>query len=125
VCHLAKVDGTTFDSGESGSCVIPGCTSASISITDVLVTVTYSDGSPVTNQRVTAITPDGTEVDWPTTDDQGQADAFVNACGYKFFVVLDGVEYDSGDDGSCVVPGCRTASYAETRLTKTERITSR
>ena len=103
-------DGTTFDSGESGSCVVPGCTSASISITDVLVTVTYSDGSPVTNQRVTAVTPDGTEVDWPTTDDQGQADAFVNACGYKFFVVVDGVEYDSGPDGSCTVPGCRTAT---------------
>src|SRR6185312_7661475 len=103
-------DGTTFDSGESGSCVIPGCTSATISITDVMVTVTYSDGSPVTDQRVTAVMSDGTEVDWPNSGDQGQADEFVAAGAYKFEVVVNGNAYDSGPDGHCVVPGCRTAT---------------
>src|SRR6185312_3476075 len=99
-----------LDSGESGGCVIPGCTSATISITDVMVTVTYSDGSPVTDQRVTAVMSDGTEVDWPNSDDQGQADEFVAAGAYKFEVVVNGNAYDSGPDGHCVVPGCRTAT---------------
>jgi hypothetical protein len=107
---VAQVGGTTFASGPNGHCVIPGCTSATIAATDVMVTVADGNGNPIAGQQIAAIVPDGTGVAWSVTDDQGHADTFVKPGAYLFRAVIDGNYFDSGPDGHCVVPGCRTAS---------------
>ncbi|HXU00697.1 MAG TPA: LamG-like jellyroll fold domain-containing protein, partial [Polyangia bacterium] len=91
-------------------CGIPGCVSASIAVTKVRVTVTGTNGVPAAGLGVSVVDTNGNEINWFDTDAQGHADVGVPAGAYKFRVVVNGDYIESGADGHCAVPGCRTAT---------------
>jgi hypothetical protein len=79
-----------FDSAPTANCTIPGCTSATVAVTDVVVTVIDASGNPLPGQTVMAIDPDGNWVNQADTDLEGHATVFVAAGAYKFRIVVNG-----------------------------------
>jgi RHS repeat-associated protein len=106
---VRTIDGNMYFDGRS-LCQIPGCTIASLEVTDVVVTVTDSNGNPVSGLTVKAVDAAEDEIQWIDTDANGQADLYIPLGAYKFRVVVDGNYIESGVDGHCQVTGCRTAS---------------
>jgi RHS repeat-associated protein len=109
---LRALAGAMYFDAEPDTCEIPGCTSVSLAITDVLVSVKGADGSPAAGVRVAAVDANGVEINWVVTDELGRADVFVPAGAYKFRVTSNGNYFESGPDGHCVVTGCRTATIS-------------
>jgi hypothetical protein len=95
----------------AASCTVPGCTAATITVTTpVTVTVVDAQGNPVANSEVLALDASGVEVNMDYTDAQGHALLSVNPGAYRFVALNGPVMFPSGAPGSCVVPGCTTAT---------------
>jgi RHS repeat-associated protein len=102
--------GMYFDSSTSNDCTIPGCTSASIVVAHVLVTVKGTNGIPAAGVTVMAVDANLTPISWIDTDSAGHSDMFVPAGTYLFRAIVNGDYYESGPTGHCAVPGCVAAS---------------
>lgn len=95
---------------DSASCVVPGCTSAAIVVTQpITVSVFDTNGTPRAQVGVAGQDASGNEVNYATTDANGQASMSLPVGTGRFQVVQrDGsAEFYSQ---SCTVPGCTTAT---------------
>ena len=105
--------GPTFVSGAPGSCVVPGCTTAGITMTvPVMVTVLDAQGNPIPNLPIWGETPEGDVGGWNVTNAQGQVSTEVLAGDWRFVTDIGGTTYTSGAPGSCTVPGCTSVTIA-------------
>jgi len=101
------MDGTHFWSGEANHCAIPGCESASVTVTlPVTVTVENGEGTPLADVAVYAF--DGTSYSGyhGTTGASGQVDFTLPQGSYRFRADHDGGQYWSGEANHCDIPGC-------------------
>ena len=107
----AMLGDTTFWSGADGSCDTSTCSSAAITVQKpVTVTVINQRGDPQPAAVVVAEDTADNQVSFRDTDGQGQAQVWVSAGAYSFYVIVDGTLFRSGPDGHCAVPGCTAAS---------------
>ena len=105
-----------FWSGAAGHCVTPGCTSASITINTVTVTVADPAGAPQPGHLVTWWNTAGDDgEDSAETPANGQARLALIAGSYQFSVRINGLEFWSGDPGHCVVPTCTAVTITITQ----------
>jgi RHS repeat-associated protein len=108
-----QLGATRFYSGHDGECVLPGCTAATITVTQpTLVTVVDGSGAPVTAGDVVTFDENGAEVVYEGVDEvTGVATVYVPAPGpHRFGMFVDGDWYYSGEPGSCVYPICQSAT---------------
>ncbi|HXU04593.1 MAG TPA: FG-GAP-like repeat-containing protein, partial [Polyangia bacterium] len=100
--------GFMYYSGASGSCVVPTCTSPSITVQKpVAVTLTDGDGNPVPDQWVVAIDNNGDTENYALSDSQGHSLISVDPGTYIFRTIFGGSYFESA---ACTVPGCTSAS---------------
>jgi RHS repeat-associated protein len=101
-------------SGPPGHCVVPSCTSATITITQVAVTVVDADGNPQQGALVGAEDENGTVINTALTDAAGHATLGAPQGAYRFVVPWFGVFEASGLPGHCAVPMCTAVSITVT-----------
>lgn len=114
----ADTNGTQFWSGEENHCTLPGCTSASVTVTSPLtVTVTNTGGLPQAGLKVYAF--DGSTYSGfnATTDANGQVQFTLLEGNYRFRADLDGTQFWSAEENHCTVPECESASVVVTGAT--------
>jgi hypothetical protein len=100
----------SFWSNASNHCAVPGCTSAQITVDNVVtVTVLDSGGNPEVGLNVQAYTGSTFAGYIATTDAQGSAMVVLPAGSYRFRVAKNGTAFWSGTDNHCTVPGCSAA----------------
>ena len=101
------MNGTSYWSGPSNTCILPGCSSDSI-VMPALVTVTAADGNGVAQAGVTVYLYNGsTYADaYKTTDANGHVTFLLYAGSYRFRVITNGTSYWSGPSNTCTLPGC-------------------
>ena len=93
------------------NCTVPGCTATTVTITHpVTITVVNSAGVPLPDYEVLAEDPNGEYWNIDYTNAQGQVQLSVDPGAYRFVVPDGPVLFPSGAHGSCVVPGCTTAT---------------
>jgi RHS repeat-associated protein len=107
---FALVDDFYFSSGPLGHCEVPGCTSATIQVHEVAVTVSGAAGEPLPDQKVVAQDDGGNNVSNAYTDAQGIAHVPVEPGSYSFAIMVDNQLFTSGPPGHCEVPGCTSAA---------------
>jgi len=112
----SDLNGTRFWSGEANHCTVPGCASASITVTvPIAVTVRSQTGAPYADLPVYAFTHSGTgDGDTytgyhGTSDANGQAVFTLPAGEYRFRADFDNVQFWSDVANHCSVPGCLEA----------------
>jgi RHS repeat-associated protein len=106
----ADYNGTQFWSGTANHCEVPGCTNASVSVTNgVLVTVTDTDDAPQAGLKVYAF--DGATYTGynATTDANGQVVFTLPHGSYRFRADYNGTQFWSGISNHCDIPGCSSA----------------
>jgi RHS repeat-associated protein len=111
----ADKNGTQFWSGEANHCMVPGCVSASITVTlPVTVTVEDTDGAPKEGLAVYAF--DGTTYTGynGTTDINGEVEFTLPVGDYRFRSDLNGTQFWSGEINHCAIPGCEGATVVVT-----------
>jgi probable HAF family extracellular repeat protein len=107
---VSEIDGVDYTSGPPGSCPVPGCTSATISMgPPVVVTVSDGGGHPVAGQSVVAQEQSTGLTQNQTTAADGTASFKLRAGAWQFSATCGGQVFDSGAPGSCVVAGCTSA----------------
>lgn len=107
----ADLNGTYFWSGAANHCEVPGCGSASVTVSKPLtVTVQDTDGAPKEGLKVYAF--DGTTYAGynKTSDANGQAVFTLPQGNYRFRADYNNVQYWSGTANHCSIPGCSIAS---------------
>jgi len=113
--HRLVVDtggGTEYTSGPVGHCVVPGCTSASITVPGpVAVTVTETGGAPVVGQPVVWVNAAGTTGGSTTTNASGVATLTPPLEAVRFRVTVLGTQFFSGSSVHCS-PGCTSATIS-------------
>jgi hypothetical protein len=107
----ADKNGTQFWSGATNHCTLPGC--SAVSITTSLLTVVMvqdSTGAPENGLPVYAFDGDTYTGYDSTTDASGQVTLTLPSgpSGYRFRVDKNGIQFWSGVDNHCAVPGCTT-----------------
>jgi RHS repeat-associated protein len=111
---LAEVNGLDFPSGPPGSCVVPPCTSATITLPPpVTVTVRDDSGAPLQDVTVVVMNSDG-DVGWQSTDQNGHAVTVLPPDSYTFRTRINGTDFLSSGP-NCVVPGCTSATIVVDR----------
>jgi hypothetical protein len=111
----ADLNGTQFWSGIANHCDVPGCESASVTVSKPLtLTVLDTDGSPKSGLNVYAF--NGTTYTGynKVTDANGQAIFTLPLGSYRFRADLNGTQFWSGAANHCDVPGCESASVTVT-----------
>jgi len=104
--------GDSFYSGSPGHCTVPGCTSASITVSaPVLVTVVDTSGTPLSGKSVMWQRSSGATGGNTNTNASGQA-TIIPPLGVavRFKVIVDGTEFYSSATYDCTQPGCTTAT---------------
>ncbi len=107
----ADLNGTQFWSAATNTCTLPGCATASITVTKPLIlTVQGQSGQPYPNLSVYAF--NGTTYTGynGTTDANGHATFTLPEGSYRFRADLNGTQFWSGAQNDCTVPGCTTAT---------------
>jgi RHS repeat-associated protein len=104
--------GIFFKSGAVGHCAVPGCTSATVVVTWVNVTVVDTDGIPLVNKQVLAEDTPSHFVNSGYTNSSGQVTVAVPQGPFRFVSPREGVFFPSGAIGHCVVSTCRTATIS-------------
>lgn len=94
----------------SGACVVPGCTTKSIVVTEVAVTAVDANGTPVSGAQVIAVDAEDEYANVDFTDAEGHVKLAVPPGAYHFVSPRAGIFFQSGAPGSCVVPSCHTAT---------------
>ncbi|HRJ57435.1 MAG TPA: carboxypeptidase regulatory-like domain-containing protein [Anaerolineales bacterium] len=111
----ADFNGTQFWSGGSNHCDVPGCGTASVTVTNgILVTVTDTDGAPKDGIKVYAF--NGTTYTGynATTDANGHVTLTLPVGSYRFRADINGTQFWSGTSNHCDVPGCGSAGVTVT-----------
>ncbi len=106
------VGSQSFFSGAPGHCTVPGCTSASITVSaPVLVTVVDTSGTPQSGKSVMWQQSSGTTGGNTNTNASGQA-VIIPPLGVavRFKVIVDGTDFYSSATYDCSQPGCTTAT---------------
>ncbi|MCB0117703.1 MAG: carboxypeptidase regulatory-like domain-containing protein, partial [Anaerolineales bacterium] len=111
----ADFNGTQFWSGASNHCDVPGCTAASVTVTNgVLVTVTDTDGAPKAGIKVYAFNGSTYTGYNATTNASGQVTMTLPVGSYRFRADFNGTQFWSGTSNHCDVPGCGSAGVTVT-----------
>jgi hypothetical protein len=111
----AQLNGTTFWSDTSDSCVVSGCTSATVTVTKpVKVTVQDTAGVGQSGLLVYAYSGSSAVGSSKTSDSNGQVVFTLPTGNYRFMVQQNGTNFWSDTSDSCGVPGCTSASVAVT-----------
>ncbi len=101
------VNGTSFWSGTSNTCILPACTSDSITVpASVTVTVRNAAGVAQSGLKVSIYNMTAFAGSTKTTNGSGQAVFQVFPGNYRFKAVVNGVSYWSGTSNTCILPGC-------------------
>jgi hypothetical protein len=104
-----------FYSGTTNHCTLPGCTSAGITVDNiVVVTVLDTGGNPEVGLNVMAYDGSTYAGFAAYTDSQGQASLVLPAGSYRFRVAKNGTAFWSGTTNHCTVPGCTSAGITTT-----------
>jgi len=105
----ADLNGTQFWSDTANHCSVPGCSSASITVTKpVTVAVRNTDGAAMTGLMVYAFTGSTYVNISGVTDAGGQAAFTLPQGSYRFRVDLNGTPFWSSAENACELPGCET-----------------
>ncbi len=107
----ADLNGTQFWSSATDTCTLPGCATASITVTKPLIlTVQGQTGQPYPNLPVYAF--NGTTYTGynGTTDTSGHVTFTLPQGSYRFRADLNGTPFWSSTQNDCTVPGCTTAT---------------
>jgi len=111
----ADLDGTQFWSGATNHCDVPGCGSASVTVTNpVIVTVQDTDGAAKAGLKVYAfngLTYTGYN---GTTDAAGQVTLTLQQGSYRFRSDLNGTQFWSNASNHCAIPSCTSAGVMVT-----------
>jgi RHS repeat-associated protein len=111
----ADYNGTKFWSGDSNHCNVPGCSSASVTVTNgVLVTVQDTDGAAKAGLKVYAFNGSTYTGYNGTTNIDGQVTFTLPQGSYRFRSDLNGTQFWSGASNHCDVPGCGSANVTVT-----------
>jgi uncharacterized repeat protein (TIGR01451 family) len=106
----ADFTGTQFWSGAANHCVVPGCGSASVTVTKPLtVTVKDTDGTLKSGLKVYAFNGTTYTNYSGTTNASGQALFTLPQGSYRFRADLNGTQFWSGASNHCTLPGCEVA----------------
>ena len=105
--------GISLYSGAVDHCVTPACTSATISIPHVDVTLVDTSGAPMVGHTIIAENA-SSEVSWIDTDATGKARFALPLDSYRFSDEVNGYTFFSGAAGHCTVPACTAATIVET-----------
>jgi hypothetical protein len=107
----ADLNGTQFWSGAFNHCDIPGCESASITVSKpVTLTVLDTDGSPKSGLNVYAFNGTTYTGYSKVTNASGQAVFTLPLGSYHFRADLNGTQFWSGASNHCDIPGCGSVS---------------
>ena len=103
----SDLNGTQFWSGETNHCTLPGCESASITVTiPMTVTVQSQTGSAYPDLPVYVFSGESYTGFNDTSDANGQVVFTLPVGDYRFRVDYDGVQFWSGEVNHCTIPGC-------------------
>lgn len=107
----ADFNGTQFWSGSGNHCDVPGCTSATVTVTNgMVVTVQDTDGAPKAGLKVYAFNGSTYTGYNGITNENGQVTLTLPVGSYRFRADLNGTQFWSGTSNHCDVPGCGSAS---------------
>ena len=106
----SDLNGTQFWSGAVNHCTLPGCETASVTVT-IPMTVTVTDWSDVPQAGVNVYAFDGTTYTNfnGTTDGAGEAEFTLPEGSYRFRADYGGEQYWSDAVNHCTIPGCLSA----------------
>ncbi len=111
----ADLNGTQFWSGAANHCDLPGCGSASVTVSKpVTVTVLDTDGAPKAGLNVYAFNGSTYTGYSKTTNTDGQAVFTLPLGSYRFRADLNGTQFWSGASNHCDIPGCGSAQVTVT-----------
>lgn len=106
----SDLNGTQFWSDTQNHCAIPGCESASITVTiPMTVTVQSQTGSPYPDLPVYVFSGENYTGFHGTSDENGSVVFTLPVGDYRFRSDYDGVQFWSGDVNHCTIPGCLEA----------------
>jgi hypothetical protein len=112
----AQRNSTNFWSDTSDSCTVPGCTSASVTVTKPLtVTVLDTDGVAQSGLKVYAFSGGVVVGGSKVTDVNGQVVFSPPIGSYRFDAQSNGGNFWSSTSDNCTVPGCTSASVTVTK----------
>ncbi|MBN2256694.1 MAG: hypothetical protein JW704_02570, partial [Anaerolineaceae bacterium] len=108
-------NGTQFWSGLENHCILPGCDSATITVTiPLVITVNNTDGIPVAGLNVYAFSDSVYTGYHGLTEENGTVVLTLPQGDYRFRADLNGTQFWSGDENHCTLPGCDSASITVT-----------
>ena len=111
----ADLNATQFWSGVADTCVLPGCTTDSVIVTTP-VTITVKDTSGAAQAGLNVFVFTGTTYTNYSgkTDANGQVSLTLPQGNYHFRADLNGTQFWSGTDNTCMIPNCTTADITVT-----------
>jgi hypothetical protein len=111
----ADLNGTQFWSGTENHCEIPGCTSASVTVSQpVTLTVLDTDGVPQASLSVYAFNGSTYTGFSKVTNADGQAIFTLPLGSYRFRADYNGTQFWSEASNHCDIPGCANAAVTVT-----------
>ena len=103
----ADLYGTQFWSGTENTCALPTCITDSVTVTKpVTVTVAGEAGNPYAELNVYAFDGETYAGYSAKTDAAGQVIFTLPVGNYHFRADYDGVQFWSGNENTCTLPGC-------------------
>jgi hypothetical protein len=106
----ADLNGTQFWSEASNHCDVPGCASASVTVSKpVIVTVLDTNEAPKAGLKVYAFNGSTYTGYSKTTNTDGLAIFTLPLGSYRFRADLNGTQFWSGASNHCEIPGCDSA----------------
>jgi RHS repeat-associated protein len=111
----ADFNGTQFWSGASNHCDVPGCSSASVTVTNgVRVTVQDTNGTPKVGVLMYAFNGTAYTGYNAITNANGEGTFTLPQGSYHFRADYNGTQFWSGASNHCDVPACSSASVTVT-----------
>jgi ribosomal protein S11 len=111
----ADFNGTQFWSSANNHCSLPGCTSATVTVTSpLIITIQDTDGVAQPGLSVYAFNGPTYTGYSKITDANGQASFTLPAGNYRFRADRNGTQFWSGASNHCTVPGCTDAAITVT-----------
>jgi len=106
-CFRADTGGTQFWSELTDHCALPGCESASVTVTiPVTVTVASQNGDPYPDLNVYAFDGESYIGHTGVSDENGEVVFTLPEGDYRFRADYNGVEFWSDAANHCALPGC-------------------
>ena len=105
---VAVVNGLLYWSGPSDTCLIPGCSSDTVTLPIGQVSVSVQDANQVPVDYEVVYAYNGNLDAWygGTLNGSGQTVFMLPVGNYRFMAMVNGVGYWSGPSNTCEIPGC-------------------